>query len=420
MIRYSTSAVIAAKPGCSWADTMVLNPAIFTVSGSSRLHMLFRATGPWPQKRLPGKHLPYPIFLGYAFSDDRGETWVSDFSRPALAPMLGQSKEELLINNVEGGRVVNYSNGCLEDPRVTVVEGEYYMTLACRMFPPGPYWDESLKINTTLTYRPDWAQEDNELGKAAQENLTVTVLYKIFPDRLIMEDYEHAFAYVTHLSDPEVSDNRDMFLFPERLTIQGCKQYVCVHRPLRPEKFTGGKAGIVPSIFLSAADKLADFPTAKCRHQLLAEPLFEWEGNRIGGSFPPIKICENEWLLGYHGKKDNVMGYTQSFMILRQENDEFPRVVHRCSERLMYAKQKWEFSDLFTVPCLFSCSGVVVNDTLIIGYGAGDERVGVAWVDLAALVAYVKKYDKWGNEDSAGAFYLPSRRSHPLKEKCVK
>ena len=85
IIRYSQKPVLEPKEGCMWADTMVLNPAIVKDPDTDTLHMLFRATGPWPAKNLKGKSDPYPIFLGYAKSDDRGETWQPDFSRPALA-----------------------------------------------------------------------------------------------------------------------------------------------------------------------------------------------------------------------------------------------------------------------------------------------------------------------------------------------
>ena len=51
---YSPKPVLTAQPDCPWADTMVLNPAILAVPGSSDLLMLFRATGPWPQKRIEG------------------------------------------------------------------------------------------------------------------------------------------------------------------------------------------------------------------------------------------------------------------------------------------------------------------------------------------------------------------------------
>src|SRR5947209_4829438 len=137
---YSPKPLLEPVPGCPWADTMVLNPAIVKHPASPRLHMLFRASGPWPQMRYPDRPLPYPIFLGYAFSDDGGNSWCADFSRPALAPAIKDQPEELYITNAFGNRVINHANGCIEDPRLFWLDGKLYCTTACRMFPPGPYW----------------------------------------------------------------------------------------------------------------------------------------------------------------------------------------------------------------------------------------------------------------------------------------
>jgi beta-1,2-mannobiose phosphorylase / 1,2-beta-oligomannan phosphorylase len=393
--QYSSTPVLIPMNGCLWADTMVLNPALVKDPESSRLHMLFRATGPWPEKQIPGKPLPYPIFLGYAFSDDNGLTWAADFSRPALAPALKSNPNEIYVLNVEGRRMIDYSNGCIEDPRLFWLEGKLYLSVACRMFPPGPYWERDEPTQCC----PEWTREKSHpFGRAARENVTTTVLYQVDLDRLKARDYSRAFGYVTHLTDPEISDNRDAFLFPEKMVIAGRSQYVGVHRPKEPQNFPGGKTGTAPSIFLTAAERLEDIPTAKATHSLLAEPCFDWEGNRIGGSWSPLKIGGDEWLLGYHGKKDDVIGYTQSFMILKQEKDRFPTVLHRCPERLMFARQAWELAGRFTVPCMFTCSGIVVEDTLIMGYGAADEKIGIARVGFQELIAYLRQFDAGGKK----------------------
>ena len=53
-IEFSSEPVIEPKRGCDWADTMVLNPALFLDDDGRTIHMLFRATGPWPKKNLKG------------------------------------------------------------------------------------------------------------------------------------------------------------------------------------------------------------------------------------------------------------------------------------------------------------------------------------------------------------------------------
>lgn len=391
--RYSPRPALEPQPGCVWADQMVLNPAFVQDPHSNRLHMLFRASGPWPQMQRKGQPLPYPIFLGYAFSGDLGRTWTADFSRPALAPALAENLQDLYIQTCDGRTVVNHANGCIEDPRLFWLDGLLYLTTACRLFPPGPYW-EGTALNCCT---PKWALDGRHaIGKAARWNVTVSVLYRVDLASLAARRYEQAFTYVAHLTDPEKGDNRDVFLFPEKVNLNGRPRYLCLHRPWTPSEYVVARGVEKPSIMLAAADRLADLATDAADQHLLAVPQFEWEENRIGASFPPIKLREGEWLVSYHGKKEGRTGYTQSFMILEEADRGFPAITHRCSERLMYAAQDWELTGKFPTPCLFTCAGQVVGDELIMTYGAADTKAGVAWVNFEELVAHVRKFDARG------------------------
>lgn len=395
---YSLEPALSPKEGCIWADTMVLNPAIIKDLDSNTIHMLFRSTGPYPQKRMEGSPFdPFPIFLGYAWSEDLGETWNADFSRPALSPALEYDIDKVFITDDVGKKVPNFSNGCIEDPRIFEVEGELYISVACRLFPPGPYWIEDA-VGGTHTNVPEWSKSiDNPFGEAALKNNTVTVLFKFDLNKLKNKDYENAFVYVCNLTDGNIDDNRDVFLFPNKMKIDDKMQYVMLHRPHHPDKFEAGKSVKTPSIMLAAAEKIKDFPTEKATHKLLATQEFDWEEDRIGASFSPIKINEEEWLLAYHGKQLPNYGYTQSFMILKNKENSFPEIIHRCSERLMYASQDWELPDKFLCPCLFSTGGIIIDGTLIISYGAADQKVGISWVNFDELVAYVRNFDAKGN-----------------------
>jgi len=391
--HYLSGPVLTPQPGVSWADTMLLNPAIINDPDSGRLHMLFRASGPWEVARLPGKPLPYPIFLGYATSDDEGVTWQADFSGPCLVPALALTLEGITIVNRSGQKVINYANGCVEDPRLFRLEDKVYATTACRMFPPGPYWEHDDPVQCL----PAWVGSPNHpLGRAARNNLSVTVLWEVNLPALARREYTKAFAYVTHLSDPERGDNRDVFPFPRKFQIDGKEKYLCLHRPMHPVGFDPKFASLPPSIFIAAADRLEDFATDRAEHRLLARSEFIWEGNRVGASWVPIDLGDGEWLLPYHGKQDAKVGYTQSFMILKTDDDGWPVVAHRCPTRLMYARQKWELEGRFTTPCLFTCGGIVHNGKLIMSYGAADTVAGVAWVDFAELVAHVRTFDAQG------------------------
>lgn len=252
-----------------------------------------------------------------------------------------------------------------EDPRIFPIEGELYLSVACRLFPPGPYWlvDQDPPVETRYEYVPDWVGtvKGDPFHDTCLLNNTVTVLYKLDPDNLKERKYEKAFTYVCALTEGHVSDNRDVFLFPEKMMIDGKLQYVMLHRPMDTYKFPGGE-GLAPSIYLAAAERIEDFASPKATHRLLATRMFDWENTRIGASWPPIRISDKEWLVSCHGKKDAVFGYTQSFMIVREQDDDFPVVVHRCPERMMYARQDWEMpSDYPTHACSLRQESLSVN-----------------------------------------------------------
>ena len=385
MINYSKKIIMNPKPGCLWADKMILNPAIIQDSeDASMLHMLFRATGAFSEKQLAGKPLPYPICLGYAVSRNSGKSWDADFSKPALAPTLNYDSENMFTINICGKKIINYANGCIEDPRLFYFEDKLYLSAACRAFPAGPYWEH----DDPQQCMPDWAVSSNHnMGKAITENSTVTLLFEVNLPALANGNYENAFKVIGPLHNPDISDDRDAFLFPRRLKINGQDKIICIHRPKHPWKYPEGKGLSSPSIFLAAADSIFDFSEGKAKHHILATPMFEWEKNRIGGSWPPIEVRRGEWLFPYHGKQDDKVGYTQSFMILEETTDGFPSIKHRPSGRLMYADKPWEFEGDFTIPCMFTCSGVILKDnTLLMGYGAADQKIGIAQIPFHDLL----------------------------------
>lgn len=390
MFKYKKLYLTGPQTDCPWACKMILNPAIVKdPENGNILHMLFRATGPGAENKINGKPLPYPIYLGYAVSHDAWKNWNFDFSAPALAPALKYGKDEIFTENIAGQHCVNYANGCIEDPRLFYFENELYLSAACRAFPPGPYWEHDDPVQCM----PEWAVNNaHDLGAAITANNTVTLLYKVNLEALKAGTYSEAFALVGPLHNPNISDDRDVVLFPRKLTLDGQEKIACIHRPKHPRNYPEGKTLNAPSIFLAAADSLADFADKRVERHVLAVPEYDWEQNRIGASWAPLEISSGEWLLPYHGKQDDATGYTQSFMILKESSEGFPRITHRPAKRLMYANEPWELSGDFTIPCMFSCSGVALdNGELLMGYGAADQKIGLATVPFDYLLETVKK-----------------------------
>lgn len=373
--------ILTPQKNNKWMSEMVLNPAIIYDESTSRIHMLFRASGEWPEKRLNGKPMPYPICLGYGYSDDNGETWIFDYDKPALFPELSYDTDKIHIKNSLGDTVVNYSNGGMEDPRLFRIDNKVYLTVACRMFPPGPYW----KNDDPIQCVPDWVFTDqNQYGEAAKNNYTVNVLYQVDLTKLSERNYKNAFAYITALTNPKYGEDRDVMFFSERTDIDGKLKLVMLQRPFVPSNYKNLNED-KPSVVISYADKFEDFFNDNCSREILMKPELWWEKDRIGASAPPMKISENKWLLCYHGKCDSKIGYTQSFAIVEKNDDKFI-VSRKLGERLITVQEEWEKSNKFKTPCIFVTGMIKANENLILSYGAADEKIGIIQMNYRELI----------------------------------
>ena len=372
--------ILSPQKDVAWACEMVLNPAIIKDPETGRIHMLVRTTGPCEEQGLPGKVAPYPIFFAYAWSDDGGKSFEFDWEKPALAPAMEWEKEKICIENGKGEIVPNYTNGCIEDPRLFWVENECYCTAACRMFAPGPYWihDEPTQC------APDWAK-GSENPYHTQENQTVTVLYRVDLKKLAQKDYKAAFKYITNLTSVYNGEDRDVFFFPNKMKIDGKDMYIMLHRPHHPDGYEG-LSETRPSIVISAAEDFYSFADNAYKRSVYYAPTESWQKEKVGGSTPPISLGNGEWLFNFHGKEDVVKGYAQSFMILKEVENDFPNITHICKEKWIVDEADFEKPGRFKTPCVFF-TGLIENDgKLLVSYGAADERVGIMTLDYKELI----------------------------------
>lgn len=371
---------------CPWASEMVLNPGIIRDPDTGRIHMLVRVSGPVPHKKLDGKPMPFPIFFAYAYSDDNGETYNFDFEKPALSPTLEYDEEKMWIKNGKGKKVPNYVNGCIEDPRFFWIEGECYVAVAGRTFPAGPYWEH----DEPTQCMPEWAKKDNSpIGN--QKNVTVTVLYRVDLKALESGNYENAFTYITDLTDWKMGEDRDVFIFPEKMRIDGEMQYVMIHRPHHPDNYKGITESR-PSIVISAAKDLYSFAENATKRKVLYAPQLPWQEEKVGGSTAPIKMEDGRWLFNFHGKKDSDEGYAQSFMILEEVDDEFPRITHLYPEKWIVDREDFEKPRKFKTHCIFFTGAERIGNVIHISYGAADEYAAVMNLDYEKIVNNLLNY----------------------------
>jgi predicted GH43/DUF377 family glycosyl hydrolase len=102
-----------------------------------------------------------------------------------------------------------------------------------------------------------------------------------------------------------------------------------------------------------------------------------WDSLKIGAAGPPMEI-DKGWLLVYHGvDADRV--YRLGAAILDKKNPG--KVLSRTEEPILEPKMEYErFGQVPNV--VFSCGSVIIDDKLLISYGAADTVIGVVTIQL--------------------------------------
>lgn len=205
LIRHPQSPLLYPNPLHRWEAMNVFNAAVIQHNGL--FHMLYRAQG-----------VDFVSHIGYAVSVD-GLHW-NRLSDPVISPHRGRE---------------DYRG--VEDPRVTPLDGAFYMTYTA-------YGDHS--------YYPMIARSEN---------------------LITWED----------VAPLEVAENKDHILFPEKIG----GRYVILHRRSR-------------HIWLGYSDDLQNWGDHRIILAPRPEGQNGWDSLSIGSNGVPIKT-EHGWLLFYHG-----------------------------------------------------------------------------------------------------------------------
>jgi len=177
------------------------------------------------------------------------------------------------------GPFARYEKYGIEDPRITVVDGVYYIMYTAYS-----------KYGTRIA-----------LAKT--------------------EDFLH-YERIALVSEP---GNKDGILFPERIN----GEYVRLDRPI-------GKG--VGSMWISYSKNLVDWGKSEI---LMTPRPGMWDSYRIGASVPPIKT-EHGWLEIYHGVKMTVAGPIYRIGTVLLDLEQPHKVVARCNKPVLSPREDYE------------------------------------------------------------------------------
>ncbi len=323
--------VLESRTSLEFENEGVLNPGCIEKDGI--VHMFYRAV----------KKGNYST-IGYCQIKNNEVIYRSD--KPILVPDY------------------RYESHGLEDPRITFLEGKYYMlytaydgknaVVAYAVSNDLKKWDKKGLISPQMTY-----DEAEDIFK--QSNVGEEYTY-----------YEKKFKQ--DWGDKVKLWEKDAMLFPKK--IKG--KYALIHR-------------VLPGIQVCYFDNFDQLNQEFWRNYLkdlksylILDPKYEFESDYIGGGAVPIET-DKGWLLIFHSVDLNngVRTYHASVALLDLDNPQ--KIIGRLSYPLFSPSEKWEIEGTVN-NVVFPTGTYVKNDELFIYYGAADLRIGVRTVGVSDLL----------------------------------
>lgn len=274
----------------------------------------------------------YISSVGYAVSND-GLKIDQRFKDPIYRP--NYKFETNLTGDVNPQLMSAGGYGGCEDPRITLLGNKLYM-----VYVAFDGWSNlrlaltSIHIDDFLNQRWNWAKP---------------VL----------------------ISPPHVIDKSGCLL-PEKIN----GKYVFFHR-------------IFPNILIDFVDDLnfnKKDKWLKGEYKIKVRPGM-WDSRKIGAGAPPIKT-DDGWLLIYYGVDDQDAGkYHIGAMLLDLTNPT--RVIRRTNSPILSPSEEYE-NNGFKPGIAYPCGAVIVNDQLLVYYGAADSTVCVASANLPEFLKQLR------------------------------
>jgi len=304
--RYKNNPILEPNEKNWWESKAVFNPAAVYKAGM--VHLL---------PRVIGEYEKYISRLGYYVSTD-GLNFERVIDEPVFKPQE------------------QYERWGCEDPRITELEGELFITYVALSEPA------------------------RRGGGPPRTALTSTKDFRSF----------YRYGVITPLG----LDDKDTVLFPEK--IKG--KYAVLHRPL---DWVGTNYGTDrPSIWIGYSDHLKGL----YGHKVVMKPEQKWESRKIGAGPPPIKTREG-WLLIYHGVDENSV-YRAGAALLDLNSPS--KIKSRSPYPILEPEKKYEkIGDVSNV--VFPEGAVVIDDELFVYYGGADKVCCVATANLDELLDYL-------------------------------
>ncbi|MEN9312787.1 MAG: hypothetical protein RIT42_893 [Bacteroidota bacterium] len=342
MLSVRKEGVVLEKSSMGFESHAVLNPAIIMVAGV--IHMFYRAVA----------KDNYSTIGHCTFSSPMQLETRSDV--PVLFPQL------------------EFECQGIEDPRIVCIDGMFYLSYT------GFDGLNALGAVATSMDLEHW-----EKGGVVVPQIAIEEFRHLSQTRGALNEKYVRFNKLPVFSEIQPRKvllwDKNIVFFPRR--IAGSLAFL--HR-IKPDiqlvKGIATLAELTPDFwqnyFLSFSEKI------------VMSPAFPHEVSYLGGGCPPIEM-ELGWLLIYHGVHDTIEGYVYSACAAVLDIDCPEKVLYRLPYPLFYPEETWERSGAVNNVC-FPSGALIYEGRLYVYYGAADERIALASMELQELCNELKKF----------------------------
>lgn len=344
--RVQQKPVLKPDPDLFWENEGVFNAGV--TQFQDKVYMLYRAVG---------EKDAYISHLGLAQSGDG-----IAFERVKRMPVFGPSKK--------------YDLWGTEDPRITKIENDYYVTYVAvpeRIMDHG----QSMKRELPLT--------------------TSTALLKT-KDFLT---FEHL-GVIT----PQGSDNKDVVLFPKKIPHIDAMgnttlRYAMLHRPNRWSK-DWLQGPFADKVHIDLPCNAEDMPQKPSVWIAWSDDLIHWDSHKTlmvpakaistknGPGLPPIETPDG-WLVIYHhvnvNQETKKLTYTARAALF--DLNDPTKYVGKLNYDILVPEA--DFETEHGAGIVFPTGGFVKDDVLYIYYGCSDRYIGLATGSVSELIQELKR-----------------------------
>jgi predicted GH43/DUF377 family glycosyl hydrolase len=339
MLKVKKEGVILSPTGRAFEKRAVLNPGILQIGDT--VHVVYRAVAK--------DHIST---LGYARLD-------------GPLTVVERAKEPIYVPKYQ------YEKKGLEDPRLTMIDGVIYLTYVAH---DGKHALIAYMSGTDLFHL--------KRGGIISAKIRYARAGRFFNAVKLKDDYFFFEAYYKNFSGKDVMVwEKDGVLFPEKIN----GKFVLTHRVLpdiQIAEFHNFDQLKKNSFWLEYFQNM--------HKQVILENKYSFEERHIGGGAPPIKTKDG-WLMIYHGTEENNHGRTYHACAALFDLKDPRRLIARLPEPLFSPTEDYELSG-YVDNVVFPTGTALFNDRLYIYYGAADNHIAAASIDLNYLLTELKKH----------------------------